>query len=567
VIENNLLSLTNSKCRDCYKCLRECPVKAIKVVDSQARIIGSRCILCGKCSIICPQNAKLIHSETPIIRKILNEGNIVIALVDLSYISSFGLENFNIAKDALLKIGFSDAYDLSYGSAIYSKKIQEIIKSGTYKNIITSTCPSVNKIIELYYHSALPFLVPIQSPMVIQANYVKSIYPNAKVVYIGPCISRKLEASESKVIDAVLTFEQLLNLMGDYEVEFDKSKESSDVYPNNIVKSLYFPISRGVMKSFDEINPKYEYMVIDGINKCIEVLENINSCENLYLEMTSCEYSCINGPCSLVGNLEAINANAFLRKYVKQLRTSEKSITLPCFDVTTERKPKVINELVPTEDEINEILSRIGKHKVSDQLNCGACGYASCREKAIAVFNGYASSEMCVPYMRERAESMSYEVIQRSPNGIVLLDSELKVSECNDKFKEMFSLTNVKIKGKLATEFFDTSKYYEVLTNKVEFINQKEYVKTTNKYLESSIISLPKEKMVFGLYTDITSKTLIENELDSIKLKTAETADEVINKQMAVAQEIASLLGTITAESKVALINLKKVLIKNDIKD
>ncbi|MDR2822488.1 MAG: 4Fe-4S binding protein [Acholeplasmatales bacterium] len=567
IIENALLNFKYSKCKDCYKCLRECPVKAIKVKDSQAKIIAERCILCGKCTTVCPQNAKQVHSEVPKVLKLLREYDNVIAIIDSSYISSFNLSNFAIMEDVLSKLGFKQSYDCSEGSAIYSQKLNEIIQSGTYKNIITSTCPSINKTIELYYHDAFKYLVPLASPMVIQAKLLKEKDENAKIVYIGPCISKKLEAVESKVISAVITFEQLLLLMVEKDVDFNHKIKDDTVYHSNIIKAKLFPIARGIMKSVDVLNPKYEYMVIDGLKKSIEVLENIESCENIYLEMTACEFSCINGPCSLIGNLEAISANARLRKYVKSLKSTNTNLLLPEVDYTVKRTIKNLNEKMPSEEEIEEILKRVGKHKFSDELNCGACGYNTCRDKAFAVFNGYASSDMCVPYMKEKAESMSFEIIQKSPNGILLLDSDFKIIECNQKFIEFFSLQDSFLKGENANNFLDVSKYKEVLSANESFKIYRDFIPNTNKHLEITICTMPKEKMVFGLYNDITSSVLAENELNSLRLKTINTTDEVIKKQMFVAQEIASLLGETTAQSKIALIKLKRALLENDYKE
>jgi len=218
------------------------------------------------------------------------------------------------------------------------------------------------------------------------------------------------------------------------------------------------------------------------------------------------------------------------------------------------------DDRIPSEREIAEILARTGKTKKSDELNCGACGYNSCREKAWAVANGYAEIEMCLPYMREKAESMSYEIIQNSPNGIVLLDNDMNITEINLKAKEIFGIAEKDVKGRAAFDFMNPTEFVLALEEGKDVHNKKIKIEKTGKTIELSVILLAKQKVLFGVMKDITEEADYDEKLNAVKLETLTTTDEVIKKQMRVAQEIASLLGETTAETKVALLKLKKTL-------
>lgn len=206
------LEFRDAKCRDCYKCLRGCPVKAIDVKGHQATIIEDRCILCGHCTLICPQNAKVVHSEMNDVKSLLQSGNKVIASVAPSFISSFGLKDFSVFKLALAKLGFFDAEETAIGAQAVVQEYKKLLKSGQFKNFITSACPAVCRMIQEYYPKALPYLAPVDSPMIAHAKIIKKQYPDAKIVFIGPCIAKKREAAESSLIDGVLTFEDMVTM-------------------------------------------------------------------------------------------------------------------------------------------------------------------------------------------------------------------------------------------------------------------------------------------------------------------------------------------------------------------
>ena len=556
------LDFKDARCKDCYKCLRECPVKAIKVVDHHAKIIESRCILCGHCTKVCPQNAKSVHTERAEVEKLLKSGK-VIASVAPSFVSSFDLQDFNVMKLALGRLGFADAEETSVGAREVTAQYKKLLEGGKFKNFITSCCPAVNTMIELYYPKAVAYLAPVDTPMIAHAKMIRKKHPDAKVVFIGPCIAKKREARESGVVDGVLTFEDLAAMFADKGIVLSEIAHIPVKQAGGVNRAKYYPISRGIIKSFENYIDGYEFVAVDGAEKCKEVLENIESLSGMFIEMNSCDSACVNGPCSLALKAGALKANADIRKYVAKDMAENASAAYEeakDVDFTCVHERKRTEDFIPTDRQIAEILAKTGKTRPEDMLNCGACGYNTCYEKAWAVANGYANIDMCVPYMRARAESMSYEIIQTSPNGIVLLDTDLNILEINGKAKELLGIKEYDVKGKGIFHYFNPTDFVLAANDNKNIYNKKVYLEKTGCYIELTIIVLKDNKGTYAVMKDITQETKSEEKLGKVKLETLATTDEVIKKQMRVAQEIASLLGETTAETKIALLKLKKTL-------
>lgn len=554
------LDFKPASCKNCYKCLRECPVKAIRITNHQAKIIDERCILCGTCTGVCPQNAKIVHSESEVVENLLKSGDKIVASVAPSFVSSFGVNDFSVMQIALGKLGFAYSEETAVGANLVVEEYKKLLKEGKYKNFITSACPSVNRLIQEYYPNALPYLANVDSPMLAHAKLLKKQFPTAKIVFIGPCIAKKKEAAESGIIDAVLTYEDLKGLFEKNKINLTQTAKLSvskqGVGEN---KAKFFPISRGIIKSFDELPLGYEYVAIDGVQKCMDILESVDTLSGMFLELNACEYACVKGPCSLTSAEGAIKANADIRKYAtnggdKWLTVDGKGIDISQFYPRIKPLGSAF-----TEKDIKAVLAQTGKFKKEDELNCGACGYRTCREKAWAVLNGFAESDMCVPYMRDRAETMSYEIIQNSPNGIIVVDFDLKIIEVSKKARELFGISG-DVKGRDLVDFINPTEYLLASTGKKFFTHER--LTIGEKIVELSVIVLSEQKVMFGMYTDITEQTNADKKLEKMRLDTIATTDEVIQKQMRVAQEIASLLGETTAESKVALLKLKAALLE-----
>ena len=552
------LDFKDAKCKDCFKCLRECPVKAIRYENHQAKIIEQRCILCGRCTLVCPQNAKQVHSELDDVLALLSSGRKVVASLAPSFVSSFDTQDLDVMKEALFALGFAGVEETAVGAKAVTEEYARLLGTGEFKNFITSACPAVNRMISIYYPDALKYLAPVPSPMVAHARMLKKRDPDAAIVFIGPCIAKKREAAESGIIDGVLTFEELNTVFAQKNIDLCKIEAKRHAEGTEL-KARYYPIPRGIIKSFDSLPAGYEYVAVDGVERCAEVLDEIDTLSGLFLELNCCEYACVGGPCRLHVKGGNIKSNENVRKYAAKDMGAAPAVTEQV-DLTEKHPRIILDDFVPSEKDIRAILAKTGKNSPEDELNCGACGYSTCREKAIAVLNGYADIEMCLPYMRSRAESMSYEIIQNTPNGIVLMGDDFKILDINTRAMKLLGITEHDVRGMLAFDCFDCEEFINAVTRGRNVSKKKVFVNRTKKYIELSIILLQEHKVLFGVMKDITESVEYDEKLNAVKLETLATTDEVIKKQMRVAQEIASLLGETTAETKVALNKLKQTL-------
>ena len=552
------LDFKDAKCKDCFKCLRECPVKAIRYENHQAKIIEQRCILCGRCTLVCPQNAKQVHSELDDVLALLSSGRKVVASLAPSFVSSFDTQDLDVMKEALFALGFAEVEETAVGAKAVTEEYARLLGTGEFKNFITSACPAVNRMISIYYPDALKYLAPVPSPMVAHARMLKKRDPDAAIVFIGPCIAKKREAAESGIIDGVLTFEELNTVFAQKNIDLCKIEAKRHAEGREL-KARYYPIPRGIIKSFDSLPAGYEYVAVDGVERCAEVLDEIDTLSGLFLELNCCEYACVGGPCRLHVKGGNIKSNENVRKYAAKDMGAAPAVTEQV-DLTEKHPRIILDDFVPSEKDIRAVLAKTGKNSPEDELNCGACGYSTCREKAIAVLNGYADIEMCLPYMRSRAESMSYEIIQNTPNGIVLMGDDFKILDINTRAMKLLGITEHDVRGMLAFDCFDCEEFINAVTRGRNVSKKKVFVNRTKKYIELSIILLQEHKVLFGVMKDITESVEYDEKLNAVKLETLATTDEVIKKQMRVAQEIASLLGETTAETKVALNKLKQTL-------
>lgn len=560
------LDFQKANCKNCYKCLRSCPVKAIDARDSQAKIIESRCILCGHCINVCPQNAKSVHDDTLSIEQLLSKSkNGVIASVAPSFIASFDVSSFDEFKAELKTLGFADAFETADGAAAVTREYKKLLESGKYKNFITSACPAVNRAIQLYHKDVLEYLAPVDSPMVAHAKMLKAKYPKSEIVFIGPCIAKKREAKESGIIAGALTFEQLAAMFikrnnpiaVDAKQVVSPKVEVAAVSPSaeKGFHAKFYPISRGVIKSFDEFPSGYEYIAVDGVSGLDKALKDIKNVSGVFLEINACDGACVNGPCAVKRAGGTVRANMTVRNYTNASKADEIA-EYP--SILTERKPLQPDDRMPTEDEIKSVLARTGKVRVSDELNCGACGYSTCREKAWAVINGYAEVEMCVPYMREKAESMGNVIIENNPNGIIVCNTELKITEINRCAENLVGIDS----PEYIFDCFDPTPFFKAQESGHSAYIEKLKLDKTGKYADVNIVPLLKEKALLIVLTDVTEKVNYNAELDKVKTDTLAVTTTVIDKQMRVAQEIASLLGETTAETKIALLKLKAAMEK-----
>ena len=554
---NKFLQLKKSNCKNCYKCIRNCPVKSIKFADGQANIIPDECILCGRCFVNCPQDAKQIRDDVPRVKEMIASGKKVIASVAPSFIAEFPLMDFAAMKSALLKLGFADAQETAIGATIVKTEYEKMIASGKHDVIISSCCHSVNALIQKYYPSVLPYLADVLSPMLAHCRVIKEENPGACVVFIGPCISKKEEAELYGECDVALTYEELEAWMNEAGVV--PAGDSTE--PDEGKRGRFFPIKGGIIKSMHTENTGFTYLAVDGVQNCIAAIKEIESgaLKNCFIEMNACEGACINGPAISHHHKPLLSGEV---KVVAFAGDDEFRVAMPID--TFKNIPYIgTHEKIPGEAAIKEILAKMGKTSPEQELNCGSCGYPTCREKAIAVYQGKADLSMCLPFLKEKAETFSGYVINNTPNAIFVLDENLCVQQINKAGCALFNLkTPSDILGSPIVRLLNPADYLGVMTSGVPIKEKKHYLAEYKKYVAETIVYDHEYHIVFSIMRDITSEEERQSERSELCNKTEAITNEVIEKQMRVVQEIASLLGETTAETKIALTQLKDALQK-----
>ncbi|MFA7420316.1 MAG: [Fe-Fe] hydrogenase large subunit C-terminal domain-containing protein [Melioribacteraceae bacterium] len=416
-----LITTIGQRCKRCYSCIRECPAIAIRVVNGQAVVMEERCISCGHCVKVCSQNAKAVLSDSNyVMNEVLPEGN-AIAMVAPSFPASFP-EEYAKLPSALKAIGFNMVTEAAFGADLVSNLYAECFEKNDQRTIISSPCPAVYNYIEKYFEELVPNLAQVVSPMIAMGRYLKQNFgSDKKVVFIGPCLAKKSEYIDPEVeneIDAVLTFKELKDILRFKNVNYDDLLESDFDEPHAYLGKS-FPLVGGLLKTanINEDILHKDIIVVEGRTKVTEIIQEIadGNLKSKFVDILFCE-GCINGPAidsdlnyysrreKVVGYInDTINSfdkrewqsNIFNARDIKLDRT---------FTAKPQRRP------MPTEEEITEILIRTNKITKNDELNCGSCGYPTCREYAIAIAKDLAEEDMCLPYLIDKLEAANLEI-------------------------------------------------------------------------------------------------------------------------------------------------------------
>lgn len=549
------LTLKKSNCKNCYKCIRHCPVKSIRFSGNQAHIIGNECILCGQCFVVCPQNAKQIVDETEKVKVLIQSGAPVYASIAPSFIANYHGIGINGIRKALIKLGFAGAEETALGATVVKTEYEKMLADGTKDILISSCCHSVNLLIQKYYPSLLPYLADIMSPMQAHCSDIKKRFPDAKTVFIGPCVSKKDEAEHYEgIVDAVLTYEELTEWLKaeriDLEADLDVDDES---------RARFFPTTGGILKTMANRTPDYTYMAIDGVDNCIAALKEIEqgNVHKCFIEMSACAGSCVGGPVMEKYHRSPIIDYQSVADYAGK---KDFKVTQPdSLDLKKHFEPIERRYGAPSESEIQDILKKMGKNRPEDELNCGSCGYDTCREKAIAIYHGKAEISMCLPYLKDKAESFSDCIVSNTPNALIVINDALEVQQINPAARKILNIRySSDVLGDQVVRILDPKPFLQVLESKRAVRNRRTYLAEYDKYVEQTIIYDPNYHMLLCIMRDITEQETEREKREKLRNQTVETADNVVDKQMRIVQEIASLLGETAAETKIALTKLKE---------
>lgn len=551
----NCLTLKKSNCKNCHKCIRHCPVKSIKFSGNQAHIIGNECILCGQCFVVCPQNAKEIVNETEKVKVMLASGEPVIVSLAPSFIANYDGVGIESMCKALKKLGFSDVEETAIGATIVKRDYERILREEKRDILITSCCHSVNLLIQKYFPQQLIYLADTVSPMQAHCLDIKKRIPEAKTVFIGPCVAKKDEAEHYEgIVDAVLTFEELTAWLTEENIELEK-----EIVPNAKSRARFFPTTGGILKTLTENLPEYTYMAIDGVENCIAALREIEQgkIHNCFIEMSACVGSCVGGPVMEKYHRHPVEdymaVAGFSGKEDFEVAQPEISEIKKNFEFIERRSS------VPSDTEIRDILRQMGKFKPEHELNCGSCGYDTCREKAIAIYQGKAEISMCLPYLRDKAESFSDTIVKNTPNGLIVLNEDLEVQQINAAARKIMNIRSASdVLGDQVIRILDPTPFFNVLDSGNGVYDERVYLAEYERYVEQTIVHDKESRMLICIMRDVTSEESEREKKESISRQTIEVADKVVDKQMRIVQEIASLLGETAAETKIALSKLKE---------
>ncbi len=551
------LKLKKSNCKNCYKCIRCCPVKSIRFSGGQANIVSSECILCGQCFVNCPQNAKEIDSSVEATKVHIYSGAPVVASIAPSFVANYNGTSIKALEKALKALGFHHAEETAIGATIVKNAYEKMVIEDKKNIVITSSCHSVNLLIQKYYPALLPCLADVLSPMQAHALDIKKRYENAKVVFIGPCVAKKDEAGHyDGIVDEVLTFEELSQWLNDENIEIDFEDE---IESDTESLARFFPTTGGILKTITNKDPNYSYLAVDGVENSMKVLDEIleGRITKCFIEMSACVGSCIGGPVMEKSRKNSILDNLSVSKYAgdKDFNVSP----LPAENMYKGFIPIAQVSSAPSKDDIARILRQIGKECEADELNCGSCGYNSCKEKAEAVFYGKADLTMCLPFLNEKAETFSDLIVSNTPNAIVVLNESLEVQRLNQSAVKLLNLRSQRdILGEQIIKVLNPTDFITVRNTGVSLRDKRVYLAEYNKHIDQTIIFDKQYKMLLCIMRDVTEEEEERSKKEEISKKTIATTDKVIEKQMRVVHEIASLLGETAAETKIALTKLKE---------
>lgn len=558
-------TIQGANCKNCYRCIRACPVNAIEFRGNQARVIEEECIYCCGCLRECPQNAKTVESDVAKVNRMLAEGKRITVSLAPSFAGYTEDPKEYIAR--LYEVGFSEVRETAEAAAWVSRAYAEQFLSKG--KLVTTPCPVVVDYMEKYTPHLIGDMAEAVSPMVAHAKWIKAVDPGTKVVFVGPCYAKRKEmADHPGTVDAVLTFEEaalLRPVPEPYRVEHHYLVEESSPDAPDFSAARAYPLEGGVIQtSFPSGIPmagSSRYRTVSGIDNIKRLLSSMETLpEGYFLELNACDGGCMNGPAS--GNAPLLYKQERVLSYMEVQNHHRYNGTNPPEDTTWmarrfQDRSRPVS--VYSESQIRSVLDKIGKWRKEDELNCGACGYSSCRDKAAAVLAGKAELYMCMPYVQAKAESFAHVLLEKTPNAVIAVTEQLLVKEVNGAAESFYQMDAKKLVGLPSDFLLDPA---EVELSQTEPVRKKVYFHDLRKTAIVSASYVPEQQLFLVILHDLTEQEQEQEKLRSLKQETVEMAQRVIENQMRVAQEIAGLLGETTAETKVTLTKMKRLLLE-----
>ena len=546
-----------NECHDCYKCVRECYVKSIQIKDGSASVLADRCIACGHCVTVCPSNAKRIRYDVDKVKGIFATGKKVVVSLAPSWISVFDYTKQQMIT-VLKALGFSDVSETALGAQEVSIEVAKLIKESEKGLFISSACPVIVDYIRYYKPEYAKYITPVASPALTHAKMLKEQYgEDISVVFIGPCIAKKNESDKnSDLIDVALTFDELNYWIKESYIDLAKIEvlPDEDFVPNSANEGALYPVLGGMNETLKFAGIEKDVQLLDictlhSLDKALNGLHPERLEEKIFLEALGCDGGCINGPGISMCKSTILKTSDVLNNFKKResIPATPKTVVEMDYSAIDIKKREFKHE------EIMKTMERIGKHNEEDELNCGGCGFQTCRELACAILAGEAEPSMCVSYMRKIALRKAAAMLRCMPSAMVMIDNKNKILESNDAFMKMFTgemydVFSERPEGVNGADIDRIIPFSDLLTTALKTgkdIHKEHYV-VGNKLYDINIFII-EEKEIFGaIITDVT-----QSELNREKI--AERAKEVISKNIAKVQEIAILLGEHMVETELLL--------------
>ncbi len=555
-MKSRYIRLVEAQCHNCMRCVRACPVGAMTYVHNEPTIAAEECILCGRCYVACPHEAKSLLTEFQQVQKWLDERQEVVLSVAPSFAAVW--PKLSSLEKILTGRGFSHIEETARGAAVVSKAYANLIEKGEMKNIISTACPAINTLIEKEYGDLVGYMAPVVSPFIAHGRMIKDKYPDAKVVFLSPCIAKYKEIEDARfagAVDACIGMEEIIDwIQADVK---DEEKDEWTDFQNSI--SRIYPTAGGILHTLAP-SDHYRYIAVDGVGRVKSLLESMRKdhLEGYFVEVNACRGSCMGGPL-----LSHFTHNEWVGESRIRKNMSEEKIVPGALPVDVEAVWAKENIYRPqhSEEEIQDEMIAMGKTSPDKIHDCGACGYESCRLKAIAVLDGKADPKICMPEALERAQSLASVVNENTPNGIIVFDSDMKVREMNPAARKLLSYDMVNPTGMPLSAVLPNPELEEIVKKR---LSKTQYLRTFydlyQRLFEHAIVHINNDDLTVIILMDRTEEEYKEKMLTKMRDQTMSVTQKVLDDQMRAVQEIASLLGETTAESKVALVKLQQVM-------
>lgn len=553
--QNFPIYTTANECQDCYKCVRHCHCKAIRIVNARAAVIPELCVSCGECVKVCPAEAKKIRSDLSRAQYLLHSGAKVYASIAPSYVGYFKDIPIGRLAAALKRLGFVGASETAIGAQFVSAQTAELLKQAGPGVYLSTACPASVDFIRKYYPAWTDNFLPVTSPVMAHCKYLKQIYgDDIKIIFVGPCAAKKNEADRNPDdLSLAITYAALESWLKSEGISLDKMNEEPLV-PVQAEEGRVYSIEGGMNETLRSPEVDARLLAVSGLPNIARLIEKVDlttlkeSGSKIFVEMLACDGGCVNGP---VMGRESSRIDILLETAAHAPHRSSVGREVPV-NIQQLIYPDRHSEPQPEEAAILQALHRIGKYSAEDELNCGGCGYNSCREFAKAMLDGKAETSMCLSYLRKISQKTSNALIRYIPVAVVLAGQDLQVIECNRHFAELCgedTLLAFDACGNLNGAYLDsmidfTDLFESVLANggEIEKFNQV----SGEKILNISVFTINEGQTVGAVIQDVT-----QNELKREQI--AERAKEVIRKNVMTVQKIARYLGEHMADTEILL--------------